>query len=49
MKNKIITISFLLSIFSIVNSQVGINTNTPGSTLDVKGSFATPYKQSTAK
>jgi len=48
MKNKIITISFVLSIFSVVNSQVGINTNTPGSTLDVKGSFATPYKQSTA-
>lgn len=45
MKSKI---TFLLfNCFLVSQAQVGINTNTPGSTLDVNGSFATPYKQVT--
>jgi hypothetical protein len=46
MKNKLILYLFILISMSL-NAQVGINTNTPGSTLDVKGSFATPYKSIT--
>jgi hypothetical protein len=48
MKNKITILSFVLCVFSFIDGQVGISTETPGSTLDVRGSFATPYKQSTA-
>ncbi|PWN57990.1 C-type lectin domain-containing protein [Chryseobacterium viscerum] len=48
MKNKIITLAFVLFSFLLAKSQVGINTVDPGSTLDVRGSFATPYKQTAA-
>lgn len=44
MKIKII-IPLFIPFFCI--SQIGINTSTPGSTLDVKGSFSTNYKQVT--
>lgn len=44
MISKIITIGVLL-LCSLLAAQIGINTATPGSTLDVKGSFATQFKQ----
>lgn len=47
MKNKIIILGLLTS-FTFYKGQVGINTTTPGSTLDVRGSFATPYKNVSA-
>lgn len=47
MKNKFISL-LSLGIFFTCSAQVGINTNSPGSTLDVKGSFATPYKSLTS-
>jgi len=43
-KKKLIIISFGLFLFSFTYGQVGINTSNPGSTLDINGSFATPYK-----
>ncbi|SHG55472.1 hypothetical protein SAMN05421866_0812 [Chryseobacterium oranimense] len=43
MKNKIIQFA-LLSIGLNTFAQVGINTTSPASTIDVNGSFATPYR-----
>ncbi|SEH32499.1 C-type lectin-like domain-containing protein [Chryseobacterium culicis] len=45
MKSKITLL--LINCFLCSQAQVGINTNTPGSTFEVNGSFATPYKQIT--
>lgn len=43
MKNQIIQLLFLsMGLHSF--AQVGINTTSPGSTLDINGSFATPYR-----
>ncbi|PWN57991.1 C-type lectin domain-containing protein [Chryseobacterium viscerum] len=47
MKNKFIILLCTGVIFSL-KAQVGINTSNPGSTLDVRGSFATPYKSISA-
>ncbi len=47
MKNKFISLISLCIIFTC-NAQVGISTSNPASTLDIKGSFATPYKAVTA-
>lgn len=44
MKN-ILIISTVICICSFYKSQVGINTQNPGSTLEVNGSLATPYKR----
>ncbi|MBO9692944.1 hypothetical protein [Chryseobacterium sp.] len=46
MKIKV-TILSLLFLPHFFISQIGINTNNPGSTLDIKGSFSTSYKQVT--
>ncbi|WP_312508506.1 C-type lectin domain-containing protein [Chryseobacterium culicis] len=44
MKKIVILTLMLFSHDNILLSQVGINTSSPGSTLDVNGSFATSYK-----
>ncbi|WP_292009099.1 hypothetical protein [Chryseobacterium sp.] len=47
MINRLLLLSIIL--FGLnSNAQVGIQTANPGSTLDVRGSFATPYKNVTA-
>ncbi|MBB4807193.1 hypothetical protein HNP38_002497 [Chryseobacterium defluvii] len=47
MKN-ILTLFAIIGLLHISKAQVGINTASPGSTLDVRGSFATPLQSVTA-
>ncbi|WPO81950.1 hypothetical protein SD427_14395 [Chryseobacterium sp. JJR-5R] len=47
MRKKLLLLPFL-GIISITNAQVGINTNTPSSTLDFRGSLEGSYREITA-